>query len=416
MMVPNLFNHSRVLALDSIRRPLGVVISALVAVTFSQMASLSYAVTPQEAVKDAMKTPLPDINGIVNDAVRDPSPVLGSVGNASTEGLDQEKGAYNGGFGEVFGPAQSNVIACKEKTDPTCRAIQIMGEPFDKRPPIGDDILAGRDEIVNQPVEWPDNGTTGCKPVIVGSKPIVTTETCRANGWFEDIACHVGVEEINRVTANHFSCGTGSERNESRTCLSPVTGSTSTTDYTERCFFGTETMSGSGVIKTIKEATAKATFPATCLAPQGSMQTVVCNEIFVQTSQSSCKPGTTQTVVIKGGLGLEYDLCEYGDQMTVTYKCGDTHQLTFALNGYPAIQLPMGSVSGSITNKVNPQCHASIRFLREECSGDGCVATVDARIHLLTHLQGTLSGKVNYVNENVEDQGHWEDHCGDFRP
>ena len=51
MMAPNLFNHSRVLALDSIRRPLGVVISALVAVTFSPMASLSYAVTPQEAVK-----------------------------------------------------------------------------------------------------------------------------------------------------------------------------------------------------------------------------------------------------------------------------------------------------------------------------------------------------------------------------
>ena len=54
---------------------------------------LSYAITAQEAVKDAWNTQLPDINGIVQDAVRDPKPVLGSVGNASTEGLDKETGA-----------------------------------------------------------------------------------------------------------------------------------------------------------------------------------------------------------------------------------------------------------------------------------------------------------------------------------
>ena len=187
-------------------------------------------------------------------------------------------------------------------------------------------------------------------------------------------------------------------------------------DFCERCFYGEEAIAPSMTLVERTVADAKATFPVNCLATQGSMQIVVCNEIFVQSSQSSCKPGTTQSVLLKSGLGLEYDLCEYGDQMTVTYKCGEPHLLTFELNGYPPTQLTMGSVSGSITNKVNSQCHASIRFLREECSGDTCVATVDARIHLLTHLQGTLSGEVKYVNENVEDQGHWEDQCGDYRP
>ncbi|MBS5492240.1 MAG: hypothetical protein KHX35_07685 [Sutterella wadsworthensis] len=377
---------------------------------------LSYAITTQEAVKDAWNTQLPDINGIVQDAVRDPKPVLGSVGNASTEGLDKETGAYDGGFGEVFGPAEDNVIACRDKTDPTCRAIQIMGEPFDERPPISEDVLVGRDEIVNQPVELPDNGTTGCKPIVVGTKPIVTTETCRAGGWFEDMACQVGVTEIDRVTAHHFSCGTGTERTEKKSCLSEVTGSTSTTDYTQRCFFGAESLTGSGVIKTITNATAKATFPATCLAPQGSTQEVICNEIFVQTSHSPCTPGTTQYLTIKGGESLQYDLCPLGDELKLAYKCGYAHYLNFELNGYPAIQLRVGNVGGPLTNKHDSRCHATIRYIREECSGETCVGTIDARVLLTTHLQGAISGKITYPNDNEDTQGHWEDHCADFRP
>ena len=77
------------------------------------------------------------------------------------------------GKGTLTGSAEATVIECRGKTDTTCRAIQVLDKGFPERPVIGEDVLAGRDEIVNNPTVTPDdNGTCknflGAYDVIVG--------------------------------------------------------------------------------------------------------------------------------------------------------------------------------------------------------------------------------------------------------
>ena len=186
-------------------------------------------------------------------------------------------------------------------------------------------------------------------------------------------------------------------------------------DFCERCFFGSEAIGPVSAIIERTTATATAAFPATCLAPQGVWEKFTCDEVYKQTSFSTCEPGTTKYLTIQGGDSLVYDLCPLGDQMKVSYKCGYAHYLNFELNGYPAITLRVGNVGGPLTNAHDDRCHATIRYIREECSGETCVGTIDARVLLTTHLQGAISGKITYPNDNEDTMGHWEDQCGDYR-
>ena len=106
--------------------------------------SPAQAVTVAEAVSAARATEPVDIDGIITN----PDGALDAVGGGSTEGLDDVTHLWADGKGTLAGSAQASVIECRDKTDTTCRAIQVLDRGFPERPTIGEDILAGRDEIV----------------------------------------------------------------------------------------------------------------------------------------------------------------------------------------------------------------------------------------------------------------------------
>ena len=127
----------------------------------------SHAVTVAEAVAAARNTQLPDIDGIMANH----DGVLDAVGGGSTEGLDDVKNLWADGKGTLTGSAEATVIECRGKTDTTCRAIQVLDKGFPERPVIGEDVLAGRDEIVNNPTVTPDDNDT-CKDVTIEADPV----------------------------------------------------------------------------------------------------------------------------------------------------------------------------------------------------------------------------------------------------
>ena len=151
----------------------------------------SHAVTVAEAVAAARNTQLPDIDGIMANH----DGVLDAVGGGSTEGLDDVKNLWADGKGTLTGSAEATVIECRGKTDTTCRAIQVLDKGFPERPVIGEDVLAGRDEIVNNPTVTPDDNDT-CKDVTSEADPVEVTKTCRAGGWWNEKACRIGPVEL----------------------------------------------------------------------------------------------------------------------------------------------------------------------------------------------------------------------------
>ena len=140
----------------------------------------SHALTVSEAVAAARNTQLPDIDGIMANH----DGVLDAVGGGSTEGLDDVKNLWADGKGTLTGSAEATVIECRGKTDTTCRAIQVLDKGFPERPVIGEDVLAGRDEIVNNPTVTPDDNGT-CKDVTIEADPVEVTKilsTANASG------------------------------------------------------------------------------------------------------------------------------------------------------------------------------------------------------------------------------------------
>ena len=232
----------------------------------------SHAVTVAEAVAAARNTQLPDIDGIMANH----DGVLDAVGGGSTEGLDDVKNLWADGKGTLTGSAEATVIECRGKTDTTCRAIQVLDKAFPERPVIGEDVLAGRDEIVNNPTVTPDDNDT-CKDVTIEADPVEVTKTCRAGGWWNEKACRISPVEIGKVTAKYFACAEGEGTSSERSCLTTVSGKPASSVWTERCFFGKESSAASGTVTEETSAVARAIFSGVCTSTDATTETVKCS-------------------------------------------------------------------------------------------------------------------------------------------
>ena len=377
----------------------------------------AYAVTSGEAVESAMSVPPVDMDAILQESAADPSKVLGGVGSASTDGLDRQTGLYQNGFGVLYDPAVGEVVHCRMQTDTTCRAVQILDKGFPERPPIPDDILLGRDETVGNAGLGDtgiDNGTGGCRPVTVTTPPVVTTETCRPGGWFEDVYCRTGVIEQGRVTAKHFSCARTESRSEKLSCRSAMTPG-SITEYTERCFFGTEAaVPGLSILETTT-AEATAVFPAVCIAPQGSVETVTCQEVLMVSEDAGCTSADDAVVTVKGGLDLTSDACPNGDKIQVKHTCGQGKRVSVQMNGYTAAKLTPGQSSQLYVNPKKTSCRALYEYRNLSCSGDACVAEVRGQVRFSTAITGYVTARLTFKNEDAPKDEVWDDRCKAYR-
>ena len=264
----------------------------------------SHAVTVSEAVAAARNTQLPDIDGIMANH----DGVLDAVGGGSTEGLDDVKNLWADGKGTLTGSAEATVIECRGKTDTTCRAIQVLDKGFPERPVIGEDVLAGRDEIVNNPTVTPDDNGT-CKDVTIEADPVEVTKTCRAGGWWNEKACRIGPVEIGKVRAKYFACAEGEGTSSERSCLTTVSGKPASSVWTERCFFGKESSAASGTVTEETSAVARAIFSGVCTSTDATTETVKCSEVLESNNDHGCVLGDKTTARVNGEYSLSHDPC-----------------------------------------------------------------------------------------------------------
>ncbi len=121
------------------------------------------APTPADAVHAAHAVALPDKDAILQAGTAEADKTFEGFGGVHPEKATEEKALYQSGMGALYEPAVGSVVRCRDREDPTCRAVQILDRGFPERPPISDDILIGRDEVVGNaegnPAPDIDNGT-----------------------------------------------------------------------------------------------------------------------------------------------------------------------------------------------------------------------------------------------------------------
>lgn len=310
----------------------------------------SHAVTVAEAVAAARNTQLPDIDGIMANH----DGVLDAVGGGSTEGLDDVKNLWADGKGTLTGSAEATVIECRSKTDTTCRAIQVLDKGFPERPVIGEDVLAGRDEIVNNPTVTPDDNDT-CKDVTIEADPVEVTKTCRAGGWWNEKACRIGPVEIGKVTAKYFACAEGEGTSSERSCLTTVSGKPASSVWTERCFFGKESSAASGTVTEETSAVARAIFSGVCTSTDATTETVKCSEVLESNNDHGCVLGDKTTARVNGEYSLSHDPCSDGDVLIGQHTCGNSSYLAIQVKGFKSTRISLGYTLRNIAHLLEHQ-------------------------------------------------------------
>lgn len=377
---------------------------------FAAAALPAHAATVAEAVSAARATDPVDVDRIVAH----PDGVLDAVGGGGTEGLDDVQSLWADGKGTLAGSAQASVIECRGKTDTTCRAIQVLDRGFPERPSIGEDILAGRDEIVENPTTAPNAGDETCRDVSIETPEVETTETCRAGGWWTETACRIGPVEIGKVTAKHFACAEGEGKTEVRTCLSQMSGTPSSSVWTQRCFFGQEAGKPEGTVKTETSAVAKAVFTGTCTSTDASSETVKCSEVLESNNDHGCVLGAKTTGRVTGDSILQHDGCSDGDVLLAQHTCGKAN-LVMQVKGFPSLAVSPSNASSGIPHRTNSHCRADYGWKSVDCAGPTCTAKLWARVYYDKNLMGIMNLTFTYTNESYYLKDVWVDHCASIR-
>lgn len=389
---------------------------------FSIPAAQAAEITADEAVRQAHGVERPDVGGLISNAAQNKEENLGAFGGGDLGLVEKESGYWAGGNGVLFGPASSRVVACRNESDPECQAVQVMDHGFPERPAVPDDVIIGRDEVVEGAGdEVPGvGGDEGCRSFVIESKPTVETNVCRSGSPFGELTCRAGWEESAVSVMTKWACSKSSPLAESLVCQVPA-HFTTTKEHTERCFFDENALAVAYRSTVTTEAEASAVFPATCRATQMTTSDVSCSQILEVAGEPTCTLGEVSKSVTPGPYWLFQDACRQGDTLTIEQTCERALQdrmrtVKLSLNGWPSRTLrgPTSSTWSSNDGK----CSATFLIESHVCNGTDCLIKVKVTVKAGLITQGTISALHPYLgwsyNAGLVDS--WTDNCAAMEP
>ena len=389
---------------------------------FSIPAAQAAEITADEAVRQAHGVERPDVGGLISNAAQNKEENLGAFGGGDLGLVEKESGYWAGGNGVLFGPASSRVVACRNESDPECRAVQVMDHGFPERPAVPDDVIIGRDEVVEGAGdEVPGvGGDEGCRSFVIESKPTVETNVCRSGSPFGELTCRAGWEESAVSVMTKWACSKSSPLAESLVCQVPA-HFTTTKEHTERCFFDENALAVAYRSTVTTEAEASAVFPATCRATQMTTSDVSCSQILEVAGEPTCTLGEVSKSVTPGPYWLFQDACRQGDTLTIEQTCERALQdrmrtVKLSLNGWPSRTLrgPTSSTWSSNDGK----CSATFLIESHVCNGTDCLIKVKVTVKAGLITQGTISALHPYLgwSHNAGLVDSWTDNCAAMEP
>ena len=206
-------------------------------------AALHFALSPAsadaaaDAVRAARSTTLPDFEGVISEGRN--SGALDGFGGGNLDEVRDAEALYRDGEGLLYAPAANRVVGCRSASDPECRAVQVLDRGFPERPSVPEDVLIGRDDVVDNAAGSRPGGigsSESCRDFTITIPERVETEVCSAGSPFADFTCRTGWETSTEILTR-WACRMGSAYREALACRI-VSRPGTVTETPVACWFG----------------------------------------------------------------------------------------------------------------------------------------------------------------------------------
>lgn len=377
------------------------------------------AVTPEEAVNYGKSMTLPTWESLSGNGAAN-----GFIGSVSGD-TETTQSLWAEGQGKLFAPGRTEADRCRNASDPTCLAVQVVDKTGTNPPTVNPDLtgglIAGRDEVVNNTDKWADLGGNGaggedCRPIVLPVVPPAVTQTCDIRKGSPDAekTCTETVTEIFERTSR-WKCRVTADPERVETCVNPVVVQNKHT-LTVTCWEG-KTDGQTRSCPVVVTEYVKPVFNAVCLTPHFKKTVKTCRRKLTVKPAATCAAGDVTEVTVTDHAVLKEDSVPAMDTLTLTYTCADAKTPTVAMTVNAAAGPVSFSASGSAWDLVKDVAGNTARFEGElTCNVAACTAAVTLMVYRGTGESRVYQGKVTarlvftkYVLLNEAD--FWDETC-----
>lgn len=394
---------------------LGLTLLSLPTFTVGAPSSLA-----QEATQAGFDTKPIDVKAIIKDAQKNPEQYLNQFGadsfNGLTAGVVENSNLYQKGMGDITTPAQFTVDDCQDKTDPTCRAIQLMRYERDHRPePEAPEVRAVA-EFEAYKEALPAEKTPGnvpCQPIMANFEPAKTEVTCRPGTLLERIECFQGVEPDGTVLVSKVRIPSQEPITLDKTCEPKKIEHTETKKAV--------TCREPQVVNQSRheDVDAKVTYQDywdyACRPRRYKTTRVTCSRYRAENDdKKTCPNGTVRTKTHTIDELLRDSIPQF-DTLTATYICGKG--LILSINGASTVwDRGEGSKSRLLRDRNNRKIGYMFHANQKDCTGNHCVFRYSVELYRRSMPTVMFQGMMVIDGEGEPAQPpQWIDNCKALR-
>ena len=378
----------------------------------------------EEAVEAGRGTPVPDFEALSKGAAVTDFVEANTGSTAGIEALRQN------GQGELYSPGRSQADACWQENDPRCLAVQMVDKGSTNRPvldpDLAGDLIAGRDEVIDDADDMIDLGGTGsstgtCREhtTVIG-KPeetltceVRTTETPGAS--VEETCSHRFDEIVDEKSV--WACSNTYKEESDETCSIPVVVKQETTT-TLVCLEGKKDAQTETCPVTVTPAQKEKHY-ASCLKPEYRSVTRTCTRRLVVQAQASCRIGDVQKASNSDFGGLGEDAVPGADTLEVRSVCTEGgFRLILATNSRAGGEADLtAETTSDVFETVMNVSGGMVRFAGDvSCGAADCIASVTMTVYKASGTSHVYQGEVSvrlpftrFVKQSETD--HWSETC-----
>lgn len=381
----------------------------LLSITF-HVACHSFALTPGDAVKSAYSTNTEGVRLDAREISQRPERFLSHWGVEHANDLKNiaspERAFYAGGQGELKPESMSRVIACRQKNDPTCLAVQILDRGFDDMstlPSLPQSELQKAAELKEHlTAEVPASECTDIKLSTTGVKKLFT---CRPGRMLEKVVCEEMLKPTGRISLSRFTIENLAEEHI-EDCI-PTTESGQQKTLVVECENEKNNHTKDVILNTKVIMNPKFKYKKSDLVR--STERLTCTKVRIDTYEPACPEGTSFTAKADAP-AFAPDLPHF---LKVDYECIKPNRIIVELDGEKRLALRLGRSSHRKTLQKSDAFSYIIRCskrLRDEMG-----AYIEAKALIIrnstNYIIMQIKCKIRVPDKKQKKTSRWQDNC-----
>ncbi len=347
----------------------------------------------------------------VRDAMKSPETVAPMLPAENDPALTRRSNLYENGMGALFSPGVGEVVSCRDKTDPTCRAVQVLDRGFPERPTLPPDINTTRDALVSDATRTSPVTETGrCSPLTITLPARTHEEVCRPGSGEITTTEVIGPRVAGQMLATWWGCVNPKTETTTYRCTQQRAYETSVPEmYLRNCVVPAG--EAKTTVRTLTDVTLTARFRYRCTESPVTVETVTCSEKRTVTHAPACPPGESVSVTFEKRLTVAGKTLS----LTATHPCGRGTTVSLASEITPAvIRTPGRGGTWMKTALAGVYVRYSVVSLTEDNGTYTAGVSMDVREGAI--VTGSIAGKLVFPSDSaMRDEVTWVDDCAPFK-